>query len=241
MKMNNKILSAAIGVFLLSACTNNATGQKDGTELKTHIDSVSYGIGADIGHNLRMQMQGELLDTMNSAALAAGIRDALDSTERISDEKITSLVQDYMLGAQKRMLAKEEAESQANLAAGQAWLAENAKRSGVVTTESGLQYEVLQKGAGAKPGPASMVKVNYRGNLIDGTEFDSSYKRGKPAEFRVDGVIQGWTEGLQLMNAGGRYKFYIPSELGYGPGRGPGGTLPPNSALVFEVELLEVQ
>ena len=135
---------------------------------------------------------------------------------------------------------KAKAEAAENLQKGQEFLAENGQRPEVKTTESGLQYEVLQAGKGTSPGATDRVTVNYRGTLLDGTEFDSSYKRGEPAQFGVDQVIAGWTEGLQLMRTGSRYKFYIPAELAYGKSRGPGGSLPLNSTLVFEVELLGV-
>ena len=237
--MNHRILFAALTISVLSACTD-ATGQKDPVVLRNNIDSVSYGLGTDIGNNLRMQLQGELLDTLNTAALTEGIRDALDSTERMTADNVRELVQAFMLDAQKRMLAKEENEAAENLRKGQEFLAENGQRPEVKTTESGLQYEVLQAGKGTAPGATDRVTVNYRGTLLDGTEFDSYYKRGEPAQFGVDQVIAGWTEGLQLMRTGSRYKFYIPAELAYGKSRGPGGSLPLNSTLVFEVELLGV-
>ncbi len=226
-----------LGVAVLGAC-NQATGQKDRGKvvLKTTADSVSYGIGTDLGHNMRMSG----LDSLNVDAMAMGIRDGLDSNEQMTTEQVRTMVQAYMLGAQQKVMAREQAEAEANLRAGEAWLMENGKKTGVQTTASGLQYEVLQMGTGAKPTATDMVKVHYKGTLIDGFEFDSSYKRGQPAEFGVGNVIPGWTEALTMMPAGSRWKLYIPSNLAYGNSRGPGGELPPNSVLLFEVELLEV-
>jgi FKBP-type peptidyl-prolyl cis-trans isomerase len=132
--------------------------------------------------------------------------------------------------------AGERAES--NLAAGEAFLLENGSKGGVITTPSGLQYEVITEGSGTKPGPADMVRVNYEGTFLDGTVFDSSYARGTPAEFYLNGVISGWTEGLQLMSEGSEYRFFIPANLAYGEGGNQG--IPPNSTLIFRVELLSV-
>ena len=133
-------------------------------------------------------------------------------------------------------MAEQAAEK--NIEAGLAYLEENGKKEGVVTTESGLQYEVLEEGEGASPEATDMVKVHYRGTLLDGTEFDSSYKRGEPAEFPLNRVISGWTEGVQLMKEGAKYRFHIPSELAYGARST--GAITPNSTLIFDVELLEV-
>jgi len=134
---------------------------------------------------------------------------------------------------------KMKLEGEKSKEAGDAYLAENKAKSGVTTTASGLQYEVISQGSGAKPGPQDTVKVNYEGTLIDGTVFDSSYKRGEPAEFPVSRVIPGWVEGIQLMNVGSTYRFVIPSNLAYGE-NGAGSTIPPNSTLIFKVELLDI-
>ena len=214
--MNHRILFAALTISVLSACTD-ATGQKDPVVLRNNIDSVSYGLGTDIGNNLRMQLQGELLDTLNTAALTEGIRDALDSTERMTADNVRELVQAFMLDAQKRMLAKEENEAAENLRKGQEFLAENGQRPEVKTTESGLQYEVLQAGKGTAPGATDRVTVNYRGTLLDGTEFDSSYKRGEPAQFGVDQVIAGWTGGVACNAVHDRYRPFRARRVDRGP------------------------
>lgn len=141
---------------------------------------------------------------------------------------------------QEQAVKKHDEEAQANLDKGEAFLAENAKKDGVMTTDSGLQYEVMTAGEGDNPTAQDKVTVNYKGTLIDGTVFDSSYDRGEPVTFPLSNVIKGWTEGVQLMKPGAKYKFFIPSELAYGE-RGAGGRIGPNEALVFEVELLEVE
>jgi FKBP-type peptidyl-prolyl cis-trans isomerase len=235
--MNVRSLSAVLTIIVLSAC-NQVTGQKDrgAVVLGNMTDSVSYGIGTDLGHNMRMSG----LDSLNVDAMALGIRDGLDSNEQMTTEQVRTLVQTYMLGAQQKMMAREQAEAEENLRTGEAWLMENGKKPGVKITASGLQYEVLQAGKGPNASATDMVRVNYKGTLINGYEFDSSYKRGQPAEFGVGNVIPGWTEALTMMPAGSRWKLYVPSNLAYGNSRGPGGELPPNSVLLFEVELLEV-
>lgn len=235
--MKFRLSLALIALVSLCACSDKVSGQKGRTSaLITNIDSVSYGIGTDIGANLLQSG----LDSLNIDAMAQGIKDAIDSNEVIPSEKVRGIVQAYMIEAQRKAMAKTQKEGEKNKGIGDAWLAENAKRPGVKVTESGLQYEVLQDGKGAKPVASDAVKVDYRGTLIDGSEFDSSYSRGEPATFGVGNVIQGWVEGLQLMSPGARYKFYIPSDLAYGASQGPGGKLPPHSALIFEVTLLEV-
>jgi FKBP-type peptidyl-prolyl cis-trans isomerase len=178
--------------------------------------------------------------TVDVDAFAAGLRDAMtNSPQRLTDEEI----QEEMIAFQQRINEEREATTealaQANAAQAAAFLLENGSREGVVTTESGLQYEVLEEGDGATPGPDDTVQVHYRGTLIDGSEFDSSYARGEPVSFGVGQVIAGWTEALQLMKVGSKYKLFIPSDLAYGPG-GAGDRIGPNAALLFEVELLDI-
>lgn len=235
--MNIRIVVSATVALLLSACTDQAAGQKGhSTALATTKDSVSYGIGTDIGHN--MKLGG--LDSLNVDALAMGIRDGLDSTEKITGDKVRALVQAYMIEAQKKNMARQQAKNEEVIRKGEAWLTENGRKPGVTTTASGLQYEVVQQGTGPKPKVEDMVEVHYRGTLLDGKEFDSSYKRGQPATFGLGQVIPGWTEGLQLMPVGSKYKLYIPSNLGYGA-QGMGQEIPPYSVLVFDVELLSIK
>lgn len=238
--MNIKLTAFAALALLMSACSNQATGQKGrNVPLASTIDSVSYGVGSDVGHNLKMNLKQAGLDSLNLDAMFAGMRDAMDSTERISTDKVKAVVQAYMIAAQKKVMDAQEKKAEGNLAEGRAFMAENGKKPGIVTTATGLQYEVLQMGNGPKPTADQTVKVNYRGTLINGKEFDSSYKRGEPAEFPVNAVIPGWTEALQLMPVGSRWKLFIPSDLAYGQ-HGAGADIPGNSTLIFEVELMDI-
>ncbi len=218
---------------ILSACSQ---GQKSRVELKNEMDSVSYAIGTDIGNNFKQSK----LDSVNIDAIAMGLRDGLDGTSVMTDEVLQEVVQGYMMRKQQQQMAEDQAKGEVNKVEGEKYLAENAKKPGVETTASGLQYEVITMGTGPKPTATDEVKVHYTGRLIDGTEFDSSVSRGEPAVFPVGQVIPGWVEGIQLMPVGSKFKFHIPSDLAYGSGGAPGGAIPPNSVLVFDVELLEI-
>lgn len=238
--MNLKLPLLSLVAVLFSACSNHVTGQKErNIPLASTLDSVSYGIGTDVGRNLHMNIKQSGLDSLNLDAMFAGMRDAMDSSERIKSENVKAMVQAYMLEAQRKMMAKQKVKDDSTLAAGKAFLAENGKKPGVVTTADGLQYQVLQMGKGPKPVATDSVKVNYAGTLINGHEFDSSTKHGGPAVFALNAVVPGWTEGLQLMPVGSRYKLFIPSELAWGD-RGAGADIPANSVVIFEVELLDI-
>jgi len=199
--------------------------------LSTDETRVSYGIGRQLGDQLRDNPPpGVSLD-----AVIAGIRDAFAGiASQVSPEALNA----SFAVIRERMQAEAQQKAEAAAAEGRAFLVENAKREGVVVLESGLQYEVLTTGEGAKPSREDSVRTHYHGTLIDGSVFDSSYQRGQPAEFPVGGVIAGWTEALQLMNAGSKWRLYVPSELAYGA-QGV-GSIPPHSTLVFDVELLDV-
>ncbi len=202
--------------------------------LETEEQQVSYGIGLNVGQNVANQ--GFELDL---PAFTAGLTDAVKGNEpQMSQEDIMKVMQDF----QQKMMAKrkEERETQAveQKQAAEGFFNENGKKEGVVTTDSGMQYKVITAGTGKIPSADDTVEVNYRGTLLDGTEFDSSYKRGQPVTFPVKGVIKGWTEALQLMPIGSKWELYIPSNLAYGPGGT--GPIPPNAALKFEVELLNI-
>lgn len=225
-------------VVLLSACTNQATGQKGG-ELQTAMDSVSYGIGVDIGHNVKGNLAQAKLDSINVDLLFKGLRDGYDSTQTVPAEVLREVIQTHMMKAQQKQMDEERKAGEANRVVGEKFLLENGKRKEVVTTASGLQYEVVKAGKGPKPAATDRVRVHYRGTLVDGSEFDSSFKRGEPIEFSLNGVIPGWTEGVQLMPVGSTYKLYIPSELGYGA-QSMGPQLPAHSTLIFDVELLDI-
>ena len=202
--------------------------------IETEMDKVSYSIGANIGQNFR---KNEL--QINLPVFIQGLKRALNGGELLLTEAdMRQVMQDF----QKKMMDKQrkimEEQSTKNLAAAEKFLAENKTKKGVVTLPSGLQYKIIRAGTGATPAATDKVKTNYRGTLLDGTEFDSSYKRNAPATFGVTGVIKGWTEALQLMKEGAKWQLFIPPNLAYGP-RGP-RNIPPNSALIFEIELLEV-
>jgi FKBP-type peptidyl-prolyl cis-trans isomerase FklB len=191
---------------------------------------ASYGVGMSIAESLAQQD----LSTLDLDQVMAGMRAIFNGeTPLVTPEEANLHIQRY-LDAQKTQ------KYEANKLAGEAFLAENAQRSEVKTTASGLQYEVLQEGDGSKPGPTSQVTVHYHGTLIDGTVFDSSVERGAPATFGVNQVIRGWTEALQLMAAGSKYRLSIPQELAYGANPHPGGAIQPYAALIFDVELLSI-
>lgn len=192
-------------------------------------DSLSYAIGVSIGQNLKSQN----FDSLNYSALADGIKDFMeDKGLKMTDEQIGSTISQYMS-------AKQKAQEELLAGEGREFLAKNAKRQGVVTLPSGLQYEIITVGNGPKPKPTDQVTTHYHGTLIDGKVFDSSVQRGQPATFPVNGVIRGWQEALVLMPVGSKWKLYIPHELAYGE-RGAGGSIGPYSTLVFEVELLSI-
>ncbi|WP_416465985.1 FKBP-type peptidyl-prolyl cis-trans isomerase [Pseudomonas sp. LFS044] len=199
--------------------------------LSTDETRVSYGIGRQLGGQLRDNPP----PGVSLEAIVAGLTDAFNGADsRVNEADLSAsfkVIRDIMQ-------AEAAAKAEAAAGAGKAFLAENAKREGITTLASGLQFEVLTAGEGAKPTRESNVRTHYHGTLIDGTVFDSSYDRGQPAEFPVGGVIAGWTEALQLMNAGSKWRLYVPSELAYG-GQGV-GSIPPHSVLVFDVELLDV-
>jgi FKBP-type peptidyl-prolyl cis-trans isomerase FklB len=180
--------------------------------------------------------------TIVPEAFLRGIMDAkADSAQRLmTDQECQVVLSEFQQEMQTRKADNAKAASEKNRVDGEAFLAENAKKEGVVTLPSGLQYKVLGEGRGKTPKETSTVTVNYAGKLLDGTEFDSSYKRGEPATFPLNGVIRGWTEGLQLMKEGAKYEFYIPASLAYGE-NGAGGVIPPNATLIFQVELIAVQ
>jgi FKBP-type peptidyl-prolyl cis-trans isomerase len=203
--------------------------------LSTSEQRLSYGIAYSLGQ--RMQADGMPLDV---DSFQLGISDGLAGADpRLSQEVLTAEMQAYQEKAAAEQQVAQAALGEANTAAAAAYMAENGAREGVVTTESGLQYEVLTSGTGAVPGAEDTVEVHYRGTLVDGTEFDSSYGRGETVTFGVGQVIPGWTEALQLMPEGSKWKLAIPPELAYGAG-GAGQIIGPNAALVFEVELISI-
>lgn len=225
-----------VAVMLCAAFAASPALAAKKVELKTQKDKVSYSLGYDMGNTFKQNDVDVDLDIM-----LRGMKDAMTGgkallTEQEVRDTLTSLRQELMAKQQEKR--KELTEK--NKKEGEAFLAENKKKEGVKTLPSGLQYMMLEEGKGKSPKATDKVTVHYRGTLIDGTEFDSSHKRGQPATFVLNQVIRGWTEGVQLMKEGGKMQLFIPSELAYGE-RGAGQMIGPNAALIFEIELISVQ
>lgn len=223
---------AVLGIVLLASQVNAA----EKLVLKDKKDKISYSMGIRVGNSLKK----ESID-INTNAFIQGFKDVLSGGKKLmTDQEVNETLMTF----QKEMMAKEEARlkelSEKNKKEGEAFLAENGKKEGIVTLPSGLQYKVLTEGTGNMPKLTDKVSVHYRGTLIDGTEFDSSYTRGKPETFPVKGIIPGFSEALQLMKVGSKWQLFIPSNLAYGE-RGAGDDLGPNATLIFEVELLSIK
>jgi FKBP-type peptidyl-prolyl cis-trans isomerase FklB len=204
--------------------------------LDTQADKASYAIGMSFGASLRQQPF-----LINFEALIGGLKDSLDGKKTLlTEDEEKAVIATLQADMRKKQEEKMAQAGEGNLKQGQDFLAANKSKAGVVTLPSGLQYKILQAGTGPKPTPTDSVVCNYRGTLINGTEFDSSYKRGQPATFPVSGVIKGWTEALQLMPVGSKWQLFVPADLAYGA-RGAGANIGPNSTLIFEVELISIQ
>lgn len=200
------------------------------------MDKVSYALGLGIGRQLAQMGASDL----SIEDFAAAIKDVISGNElKVSNREAQTIVQEYFRKQEEKLNAEKAEKGKVAKVEGEKYLAENAKKEGVVTLESGLQYKVIKEGNGKKPKATDKVKCHYEGFLIDGTVFDSSVQRGEPAVFPLNQVIAGWTEGLQLMQEGAKYRFFIPYLLGYGEG-GAGASIPPYAALIFDVELIEV-
>ncbi|QKE63822.1 FKBP-type peptidyl-prolyl cis-trans isomerase [Aquipseudomonas campi] len=229
MKQHRLAAAVALVGLVLAGCDS----QTSEVELKTPAQKASYGIGLNMGKSLAQQG----IDDLDQKAISAGIADALGKKEQqLKDEELVEAFTFLQQRAEQRMLALNEESAKA----GKKFLEENAKKEGVITTASGLQYEVLKKADGAQPKATDVVTVHYEGKLTDGSVFDSSVERGSPIDLPVNGVIPGWVEGLQLMHVGEKYKLYIPSALAYGE-QSPTPAIPANSVLVFELELLAIK
>ncbi len=204
---------------------------------KSDKEKNSYAVGLNIGLGLRKQPVD-----LDAASVLRGMKDALsDSKPLLTPDEVGAALNELQGEVQKKQNAELQKAGEANMKEGEEFLAANKTKDGVVTLPSGLQYKILTAGTGAKPTASDTVVCNYSGRLIDGTEFDSSYKRGKPAEFPVGGVIKGWTEALQLMPVGSKWQLYIPSDLAYGARGAGGGAIGPNQALIFDVELISIK
>lgn len=223
------------GVLLFTGCNSNS-GSAD-VSLDSKTDSVSYSLGFQNGKFL----QDRNMTDINPELVKAGLKAALAEQEGVlTDAEMQQVVRNFQTEAQQKAQQKKIEEAQENKKKGEEFLAENKNKEGVQVAENGLQYKVLEEGSGPSPDSTDKVRVDYEGTLIDGTVFDSSYDRGEPVTFPLNRVIPGWTQGLQMMKEGAKYKFFIPGELAYGqnpPARGPIG---PNETLIFEVELLKV-
>ncbi|MBN1501666.1 MAG: FKBP-type peptidyl-prolyl cis-trans isomerase [Spirochaetes bacterium] len=221
-----KLMTAAVVLLVFISCSKDDVNKKEGDPKQT---DYSYAVGVQVGKNLK--------DTnveIDRTALIKGIEDALNGKSDMTDAEIAAAFSDFS------RLVNQKAQQTAtdNLQLGRDFLDKNRSEKGIQTTSSGIQYKIIKKGAGRSPGPADRVKVNYRGVLLDGTEFDSSYARNEPVIFALNEVIRGWGEILQLMKPGANYKVFIPSELAYGPKPRP--KIPGNSVLIFDIELLEI-
>lgn len=232
MKRSFALVGALSCLALSLSCgqAETVTAAEEPVDKPTELsDKVAYSMGVNLGANLKQQS----ID-LDVRYILRGLEDSMGDGElMMTQEEMGAAVQEF-----QQQLAQEAGES--NRSEGETFLASNAERDGVTTLPSGLQYEVVQEGDGPKPAATDRVTVHYRGSLVDGTQFDSSYDRGEPATFRLDQVIPGWSEGLQQMNVGSIWKLYIPGELAYGPNPPP-GPIGPNAALVFVVELIGIE
>lgn len=223
-------------VFGLMLVANTVLAAKD-LELKTPKDKASYAIGMDMGNSLKKNGVD-----VNPDALAKALKDVLtDQKTQLTDQEAGTILADMQKEMQGKRQEKMKVLGEKNKNEGTAFLAENMKKEGVKTLPSGLQYKVLTEGNGKSPSATDTVTVQYTGRLIDGTEFDSSYKRGQAATFALNGVIKGWTEALQLMKEGGKWQLFLPSALAYGETGTVGGPIGPNAVLIFDVELVSIQ
>ncbi|WP_440998962.1 FKBP-type peptidyl-prolyl cis-trans isomerase [Fodinibius sp. SL11] len=222
------------GVLAFSGCNSNSGN----VSLETEADTLSYSLGFQNG---QFMAESGMSEDIDPELVKAGLEQAMNKQEGLlSDVEMKQAIQKFQIEARQKAQQKKIEESKGNQEKGEEFLAKNKEKEGVQVTDSGLQYKVLEEGSGATPGEEDQVRVDYEGTLIDGTVFDSSYERGEPATFPVNRVIPGWTEGLQLMKEGAKYKFFIPGDLAYGQNPPPGSQIGVNETLIFEVELLEV-
>lgn len=232
----------AVALLAVAGCQEGAKEEAKAPVLEAEVQKQAYGLGASIG----MYMQRNLEEherlglALEKELIVRGFVDSINDKSVMEQEEITALLTklDETMKAKQQEIAIQESES--SLATGQKFLEDNAKKEGVMVTESGIQYVVLTEGEGDKPAATDTVKVHYKGTFLNGETFDSSYDRGEPAVFPLNRVIRGWTEGVQLMSVGSKFKFTIPSDLAYGPNGNP-PRIPGNSVLEFEIELLEIQ
>ncbi|KJS04955.1 MAG: hypothetical protein VR73_13335 [Gammaproteobacteria bacterium BRH_c0] len=238
MKLTSLAAVVTLAVFVAGCEKQAETKQEEVAEATVEITTKEQKLSYIFGQNIGGQFKSEGMD-VDVAAFSAGVEDALSEAEpKLKQDDVVAVLESF----QQEQIAAREAEAtemaEKNKAEGDAYRSENSAKEGVVTLESGLQYKIIEEGTGASPSAEDTVEVHYTGTLIDGTEFDSSHRRGVPATFGVNQVIPGWTEALQLMKEGGKWQLVIPPDLAYGPG-GTGGPIGPNQTLIFEVELLK--
>src|SRR5216110_2708657 len=229
--MKNLVVGITLAILAVPAFAEDRPALKDAK------DKVSYSIGLDIGMTFQKQKM-----EINSDVLAAGLKDGMSGAKpALTPEEVRQVMMEFSKDMREKTAAATKEAADKNSKESEKFLAENKAKPGVKTTASGLQYKIEKEGSGTPPKETDTVVVNYRGTLIDGTEFYSSYKRGEPTTFPVNRVIKGWTEALQLMKPGGKYKLFIPSNLAYGASGVGGGDIGPNATLIFEVELMSVK
>lgn len=231
----------ALSLVTLMGCQEEAKQQEPALVLETEVQKQAYSLGASIGMftQSNLEKQTEMGLSLDQKLVIQGFTDSISGKAIIEKEEIQTLMMNLEKTMQEKQQAAAAASAEKSLAEGTAYLAENAKKEGVQVTDSGIQYLVITQGEGEKPAATDTVKVHYKGTFLNGEEFDSSYKRNQPAVFGLNRVIRGWTEGVQLMPVGSKYKFTIPSDLAYGPNGNP-PRIPGNSVLEFEIELLEI-
>jgi FKBP-type peptidyl-prolyl cis-trans isomerase FkpA len=239
MRFKTKLTLVAVALLALTACQKEQKAEP-APKMDTEQAKQAYSLGVSAGRYLQSTIDeySKISVDLNAQLILKGVQDGMAGKSDVTEEEIQQLLTALDETYRNEQMKLAEAAAASAKAAGQAYLDENAKKEGVTVTESGLQYEVLQAAEGAKPAATDTVKVHYTGTLTDGTKFDSSVDRGEPIEFPLNRVIPGWTEGVQLMSVGSKFRFTIPSELAYG--ERDMGTIPPNSVLVFEVELLDI-
>ena len=239
MKFNRLFLALPVALTLVN-CNDSKMNSGGDAELKTFKDSVSYIIGANTGAQFKQALGDNPEEVFDVDVYEQGVRTALTDSVEMPQEVMQQVMQKFQTQLREKQQKEQEAKAAENKEKEEAFLKENATKEGIQTTESGLQYKVIEEGTGDSPSATDKVEVNYEGKLLDGTVFDSSYDRGEPATFGVNQVIKGWTEGLQLMKEGAKYEFYIPSDLAYGQ-RGSGAKIGPGATLMFTVELIDVK
>lgn len=240
MKSLKKVSLLALAMMSITAC-NNANQESEPLNLETQEAKEAYSLGAVLGTYMSSQLKEQESAGLNldDALIIEGFKQGLAGKKQLSDEEMREIMKELDKKVSDLRRVKDQEIAVENQKKGEAFLEQNKAKEGVKVTNSGLQYEVLQAGTGAKPTVDDTVEVHYRGTLIDGTEFDSSYKHGEPVKLPLARVIPGWSEGVQLMPIGSKYKFVIPANLGYG--EHGAGNIPANSTLVFEVELLSIE